>query len=301
MKKYCWIAILLLALMAVKADPCFLQVKMLNQDPYPAIPGDYVKIVFEVTGIENPICNGASIKLLPEYPFSLDSDISTQSIKGGYIENYKTSWLVGYKLRIDKNALTGDYSINLLYQEGNKTDFSSAKQKTFKVRVEDVQTDFDVILQEQSGSTITLGIINIGKNAANSVIVRIPQQDNFRVTGTSEQIIGNLAPGDYTLVSFDVMPRRNITQFIENQLKIRIDYTDTLGERKMIMKDVGIFFQGNFTARNQLPKIQAKQTRFQWQYIVIALLSLAVVYLFKKNRKEKESAWIERVKKSEKK
>jgi len=48
-------------------------------------------------------------------------------------------------------------------------------------------------------------------------------------------------------------------------------------------------------------KIQAKQTRFQWQYIVIALLSLAVVYLFKKNRKEKESAWIERVKKSEKK
>ena len=33
---------------------CNLDASLINQDPYPAIPGDYVTIVFQLAGVENP-------------------------------------------------------------------------------------------------------------------------------------------------------------------------------------------------------------------------------------------------------
>ena len=113
-------------------------------------------------------------------------------------------------------------------------------QKDFNITITDVQTDFDVVIQEASGTQVSIGIVNIGKNTANSLIVRIPQQENFRASGTSEQIVGNFAAGDYTIVSFNIISiarnarnatlPRNFTQFSSQNasqpLKIQIDYTD---------------------------------------------------------------------------
>ena len=41
----------LISLTLVSAIACDLKVSMINQDPYPAIPGEYVKIVFQVEGV----------------------------------------------------------------------------------------------------------------------------------------------------------------------------------------------------------------------------------------------------------
>ncbi|MBU5689491.1 MAG: hypothetical protein KQA41_04720 [Candidatus Aenigmarchaeota archaeon] len=300
MKKYYIIAVLLIVIATVKADNCYLQVKLLNQDPYPAEPGNYVKIVFEVTGIENPTCNGASLKIMPEYPFYLDQDSdSVQTIKGGYISEFKTSWLAGYKLRVDKNALTGDYQLKIQYQPGQKIN-ENAIQKTFPIKVEDVQTKFDVIVQDQSSNIVSLGIINVGKNTANSVIVKIPEQENFMTTGISEQIIGNLAAGDYTLVSFDIMPKKN-TSRISNELTVQIDYTDILGERRSTTKNVNVVFRGNTTlpfVRSQQFRNSQNQTRFQWYYIVAALAAVVTIYIFiKKIVHKKKDQWTEKIRK----
>ncbi|MEM5799328.1 MAG: hypothetical protein QXZ43_01520 [Candidatus Aenigmatarchaeota archaeon] len=301
MKKYYIIAFFLIAIAIAKADNCYLQVKLLNQDPYPAEPGNYVKIVFEVTGIENPTCNGASLKIIPEYPFYLDqSSDNTQTIKGGYISEFKTSWLVGYKLRVDKNALTGDYQLKIQYQPGQQIN-ENTLQKTFPIKVEDVQTKFDVIIQDQSSNTISLGIINVGKNTANSVIVKIPQQENFMTTGISDQIIGNLVAGDYTLVSFDIVPKRNISR-VANELTVQIDYTDILGERRSIKKNVDVVFRGNATlpfTRPQQFRGSQNQARFQWYYIVMAVVALVIIYIaFKKIAyKKKDSSWMEKSRK----
>ena len=32
---------------------CVLDTTLLNQDPYPAVPGDYVNLVFQVTGLQS--------------------------------------------------------------------------------------------------------------------------------------------------------------------------------------------------------------------------------------------------------
>ena len=50
-------------LTTISAEACSLDVKMVNQDPYPAIPGDYVKIVFQVEGISNSDCGEIEFEL----------------------------------------------------------------------------------------------------------------------------------------------------------------------------------------------------------------------------------------------
>ena len=46
-------AFILFSISGVFAGVCDLDVSLINQDPYPAIQGDYVKLVFQVDGHSN--------------------------------------------------------------------------------------------------------------------------------------------------------------------------------------------------------------------------------------------------------
>ncbi len=65
-------------------------------------------------------------------------------------------------------------------------------------------TNFDIVLEESSSSSTTFAIANIGANTASSVIVSIPDQPTFSVTGSSSVSLGNLDAGDYTLATFQI-------------------------------------------------------------------------------------------------
>ena len=51
---------------------CDLDVTLLNQDPYPAVPGDYVKLVFQLEGIDDTDCNDITFNLLADYPIEFN-------------------------------------------------------------------------------------------------------------------------------------------------------------------------------------------------------------------------------------
>ena len=83
------IAILLLFVFVnfVYAEVCKLDVALINQDPYPAIPGDYVKVVFQVTGLSNSECGIVNFGIQEEFPFSLDPETAhSYSINSGTYE-----------------------------------------------------------------------------------------------------------------------------------------------------------------------------------------------------------------------
>src|SRR6056297_446729 len=54
-----------------QSTACNLNVSLINQDPYPVLPGNYVEVVFQVSGVDNTDCKGAKFELLEDYPFSL--------------------------------------------------------------------------------------------------------------------------------------------------------------------------------------------------------------------------------------
>ncbi len=174
---------------------------------------------------------------------------------------------VAYSVMADVNADPGLYplDVNLSFE-----DYESNEKNIQTVAGVFVggETDFDVSFSESDAGEISLSVANIGNNVAYSVKVSIPDQEGYRVSGSSSTIVGNLEKGDYTIASFDVTPtqsagtqsgdakasarRENATSFPANadSLKVQIEYTDAKGDRITVDKEVKLEMtsSGNMTA-----------------------------------------------------
>jgi hypothetical protein len=292
-----------------------LKVTLVNQDPYPADPGDYVNLLFKVENRGSDNAENVVFKLLPEYPFSLDTGVSATAelgtIKG--LQTDENGYLIKYKVRVDKDAINGENEIRTecRYSNGNTL------TNKFNITISNPRTDMDVVVQDSTTASTTLAIANIGANTAYSVIVRIPDQQNFGVTGTSASIIGNLNAGDYTLVSFQVTsntgianissaggnipPNRSFNRTTFNNsmvgdgnLAVEISYTDTLGIRRTIQKEVRLSANGiTGTGTRTRSTTQGSQLQISsggLMYIVIGIVGIIVIvaiFRFRRRRKKK--------------
>jgi hypothetical protein len=168
---------------------------------------------------------------------------------------------VTYAVMADVNADPGLYTldINLTMEDydSNETTINT----TAGVFVGG-ETDFDVSFSESDEGEISLSVANVGNNIAYSVKVSIPDQENYKVSGSSSTIVGNLEKGDYTIASFDVTSTQAASGTGENSgqgiakasqegnttsasgydspLKVQIEYTDAKGVRNTVDKEVEI-------------------------------------------------------------
>jgi len=274
-----------------------LHLTLVNQDPATADPGGYVTLLFKVENRGTDAAQAVKIELVPQYPFSLDPGVSAVSdigvVNGQQTGTY--AYLLRYKLKVDKDALDGSSEIKLKYSESG----SNYYMATFSVVVSNPRTDFDVVLQESATTTTTgtaaptvasttIAIANIGDNTASSVIVSIPAQKNFRAVGVYSSIVGNLNAGDYTPVTFQVAPTSNASSR-ESNLTVEIAYTDTLGIRRTVDKDVMLSVGGaGFAAAKTTTKTQAATTSSGITYVIIGVVGIAAIVVLLKWRTMKK-------------
>ncbi|HWQ49640.1 MAG TPA: COG1361 S-layer family protein, partial [Methanosarcina sp.] len=181
---------------------------------------------------------------------------------------------VDYTVMADVNADPGLYTlnVNLSYEDADSN--SKSIQTTAGLFVGGT-TDFDVSFSESSQGEVSLSLANVGNNIAYAVKVSIPDQDGYKVSGSSSTIVGNLEKGDYTIASFDVSNDMgsaggNTTEggpgtqpdssqagaegassasLNSDPLKVQIEYTDAKGERMTVTKEVELeTTSGNMTA-----------------------------------------------------
>jgi hypothetical protein len=220
-----------------------LNVTMVNQDPYIAGPESYVNLLFKLENDGTQTAKNVTFELMPRFPFSLDpgeAAVKELGNVGSLLADEDEYYLVKYKVRVDKDALDGETPIEVRYKHDDAAGYFT---QTFHVTISDPKTDFDVVLQDSSESSITLALANIGTNAAYSVTVRVPEQEDFRVTGISSSILGNLNSADYTLVTFDIVPNYQagvLGRSEEQTLQVEVFYTDTIGVRRVVQKEVPI-------------------------------------------------------------
>lgn len=222
-----------------------IDIQNLRYEPYPVNPGEYFTLWIKAENMGSTSTKNAIFELVPVFPFSLDSN---EDPIRRYGELDARPVVLEYKIRVDKNAVEGPNEIKLKYNSDG-TGFSIWVERTFNIEINDAQTDFDLVIQEVNNNDVTLAIANIGKNTANSVIVKIPNQDNFEVVGTSGQMVGNLEDGDYTLVSFKINEKRDS----KNLLTLQIYYTDNIGERRNLTKEI------KFGTTNTPPSFAGKE------------------------------------------
>lgn len=218
-----------------------------------------------------------------------------------------------YTVVADVNAVAGLYQLDLSCEFEDGTGGSGEILNTTTGVFVRGETDFDVTFSESSAGQTSLSVANTGNNPAYSVTVRIPEQKDFKVPGSTASIVGNLDKGDYTIVSFQVTPASasfgetgatEITrqrQFSEgerqrnalgsNNLKVLIEYTDATGVRRTVEKTVPIQFMAMSSEGPQL-KTNMGQQQSIWQnpafIATIAIMALFIVgfiyYMRRKSR-----------------
>lgn len=269
---------LLFTLSFAAAEVCDLSVSLINQDPYPAIQGDYVKVVFQIDGLENTECGTVTFGIKEDYPISLDPSIQNPIIinSGTYQRNYGSFYLAPYKLRIDENALDGENPIEVHYS----TKTSSNIIETFDINVEDTRADFEVHIKNYDYETkeLTFEILNIEKVDVEALTIEIPKQENIEIKGTNRIVVGDLDSNEYTSADFEaILPEGEI------KINIRIFYTDTINVRRELQKVID-FDSSYFTERNK-----TKISQPYWLYIlVILIVSFFVWKRIKKKKREAE-------------
>jgi len=268
-----------------------LKVREVRQDPFPANPGEYTDLYIKIDNVGSALLD-PEFKFMLKYPFSLDPSNKKEnflSIAAG------EKITLPYRLRIDESALPGTYEVEFRAYVGKETYFPYY----LDVKVDDITSSFDVALQEVSKEGVSLAISNIGKNSANSITVRTDSQEDFDLLGPSSHIIGNLNAGDYTLLNIFMAPKEDIADDLkELTLKLQIDYTDIIGNRRTVTKEIptimtpkierGFNDLKNFVMYGDEGLQQNKSFGF-FKYVSLVLL-LAIIGLIFYYRKKKKDA-----------
>lgn len=208
------------------------------------------------------------------------------------------------------SATPGIYPLGIYMQYAGNSGGNQNISSTAGVEITG-ETDFHIDVQDSTGTSTTFAITNIGSNTAYSLIANIPQQDNYRTTGTSATVLGNLNAGDYTLASFQItrMGVFNNTSEMSGRapptgdigtnpsagvvpattanrsLVFEISYTDALGTRRTVQKEVTMLstnstfssvFESRTTQFNPLQMLGSNGIT----YIVIGVIGIVAIALF---------------------
>jgi hypothetical protein len=280
MKRAVIFALIFVVLMSIASAACDLSAQLLNQDPYPAAPDDYVKVVFQLNGTENPDCKKVYFEIAPEYPFTLDSNESRILINGcTYVNGYPSYMLAAYKLRVDKDAVDGANKIKVKY--GNLAENSNILEKNMYIEVDDGRTDFDVSVQDYNPSTntITFAIVNVGKKDVEALTLEVPRQANLDMKGASKSIIGSLDANDDTTVNMLAVPKAG-------DILAKLEYNDAIGVRRSVEKTMTIT---NAIIEKNASLCDGSDAKYVYLFWILlaAVIAYAVYKYFKKRHAAK--------------
>ena len=275
MKKELVLILLVLMTTFVVADTCDLEVSLINQDPYPAVPGDYVKLVFQVDGVGSSECSDISFKLLEDYPIEFNPGESGLQVfkKVNYLKDYESSILVPYEVRIDEDALDGSNPIEVSVTNQGDSPIS----KTFNIEVENTIADFEVYVKDYDYSTgeLTIEVLNIGDSDIEALTLELDKQDNVQVKGSNRIVVGDLDSNEYTTADFEAIPQ-------DGEIEVKLIYSDSINVRRETTKTV-IFDSSYFTDRIADQKSIGVGTYIFWAVIIII-----VIYFFYRRHKKKK-------------
>ena len=258
------------------AEGCELEVSMINQDPYPAIPGEYVKIVFQVSGISDEKCGAIEVELLEKYPISFDEiENSIITFRSGVYEKDFSSFLTApFKVRVDENALDGDSTIEVRTKTGSSSAYIT---KPFLLNIKESKVDFEVHVKDYdyNTNTVTFEILNVGKSDVEALTVEIPKQDMIEIKGPNRNIVGDIDSNEFSTADFEATIKNG-------EISMNIVYTDNIGVRRTVEKSVE-FDSSYFLER----KIDQKTTS-RWNYVFGVVVILVIAYYFIRRRKKKK-------------
>ena len=189
-----------------------------NQDPDPAEPGGYVDLRWRIENMGEEEAENLTIEILPKYPFTLDEGQSAKKHYGSLYPGQigEDGIILHYKLKIDEEAVEGEYDVKLRYKYNNNGWITS---DDFKVRirphdailsVKDVRIDPEEFAPGEKGKVILVLENNAGVLLKNiQTKLDLTEKPFTPVGSTNEKIINLLPNGEEKSLIFDLVSDAN--------------------------------------------------------------------------------------------
>jgi hypothetical protein len=201
-----------------------LKVTIVETNPYPAKIGEYLNLTIQVENIGGDKADNVDIEVVPQYPFSLDSEANARQNVGAL--NPGRTATKEFYLFVDKNAQKGIRSIDIRTKTGKDSPWS---EKSFDIRIgtetfnskgtvelKEVTSDPEVFMPGDRG-TVTVTLINTASNPTVTIdgsdfdtnariqaAVLRPLSDGIIVLDAPYEDMGILGPGNSIRLTFNV-------------------------------------------------------------------------------------------------
>ncbi|MGM5487518.1 MAG: COG1361 S-layer family protein [Nanobdellota archaeon] len=186
---------------------------ILNQDPDPAEPGEYLELRWKVTKYGSEAIDNLTFVLEPEYPFFFDASDNPKKSVGywtGYSEE-EEHYTLYYKIRVAEDALEGTYTLDLKHQ---KRDGGGWATQEYEVRVGEkeqpdlilgaIRSDPKQLKRDLEEVELSMDLSNIGESDADNVKIRLelPEGITPSYTNSHEVVLGTIGAGTKNQAQF---------------------------------------------------------------------------------------------------
>ncbi|MEM4268214.1 MAG: COG1361 S-layer family protein [Candidatus Woesearchaeota archaeon] len=158
-------------------------VTLLNQDPDPAEPGQYVNVRLKIENIGNLPATDFILSFEPKFPFSLDSnEIANKSFAVvGPLMKDDQRIVVKYKVRVSRDAVDGTNIMRFKYMYKDKNGVLKEFAKDFEIDVQSLDPTIAVqtistnpkIFEPGKKGTIEVTVKNIASSPIRQVSVKL--------------------------------------------------------------------------------------------------------------------------------
>ena len=201
-----------------------LKVTVIGTNPYPAKIGEYLTLTIQVENVGGDKADNVDIEIVPQYPFSLDSEANAMQNVG--VLNPGRTATKEFHLFVDKNAQKGVRSIDIRTKTGKDDPWS---EKSFDIRIgtetfnskgtvelKEVVSDPKAFMPGDRGTitvtltntattpTVTIDGSDFDTNARIQAAVLRPLSDGIIVLDAPYEDMGLLGPGNSITLTFNV-------------------------------------------------------------------------------------------------
>jgi len=223
------------------------QITLLNQNPDPAEPGEYVELRFNVVN------NGAQVskakfEIMPEFPFTVVSEsvYEIEEFKG----SGKNSYTLYYKLKVSEDAVEGDNNIKLRFMLSNGNwviagPFSvRVKTHDAVLNVESIKTEPERISPGQEAN-LEIKLKNWADSLLKDVNVKLDlsSQDFSPIGTTNERTFSSIDAKESVVLNFKIVVDSNAEVRV-HQIPIEISYYDEEGTEYSKNVTIGVYLEG---------------------------------------------------------
>jgi hypothetical protein len=213
-----------------------LKVTIIETNPYPAKIGEYLNLTLQVENVGGDKATDIDIAIVPEYPFSLDSEAN--AVKNIGVLNPGSTASKEFYLFVDKNAQKGIRTLTIRTRPSKDSQWSENKfdirigTETFNskgtVELKELVSNPKVFMPGDKGTisvtltntattpTVTIDGSTYDTNARIQAAALKPLSDGITVLDSPYQEMGILSPGDSIKLTFNVKVAENAAEGTHN-------------------------------------------------------------------------------------